>query len=40
MHDSEYQVAGYDNVGKLLEAMLEFMSIQKLCEGQVVMQCS
>jgi hypothetical protein len=23
-----------------LEAMLEFMSIQKLCEGQVVMQCS
>jgi hypothetical protein len=30
----------YDNVHKFLEAMPKFVWTQKLCEGQVVMQCS
>jgi hypothetical protein len=34
---SKILVARYENVHKLLEAMLEFVSIWKLCEGQVVM---
>jgi hypothetical protein len=30
-------IARYENVHKLLEAMLEFVWIWKLCEGQIVM---
>ncbi len=38
-YDLEYQVTRYENVGKFLEALPKFVSIQKFCEGQVVMQC-
>jgi hypothetical protein len=36
-YDLEYQVIRYENVGKLLEAMLEFVLIRKFCEGQAIM---
>jgi hypothetical protein len=39
-YDLDYQIVGHEIIHKLLEAMLEFVWIQKLCEGQVVMQCS
>ncbi len=38
--DLDQKIVGYENVLKLLEAMLGFVKIQKLCESQVVMQCS
>jgi len=37
-YDLEYQVIGYENVGKLLEAMPKFVSNRKFFEGQVVIQ--
>jgi len=38
--DLDQKIIGYENVHKLLEAMPKFVWIQKICEGQVVMQCS
>jgi hypothetical protein len=38
-YDLDYQVARYDIIHKLLEIMPTFVWIQKLFEGQVVMQC-
>jgi len=35
--NSKILIAKYENVHKFLEAMLKFMWIWKLCEGQVVM---
>jgi DUF438 domain-containing protein len=32
-YDLDYQIVGHENVHKLLEAKLEFVWIQKLCEG-------
>jgi hypothetical protein len=37
-YDLEYQITGYENVGKLLEAMPKFVSNPKFFEGQVVIQ--
>jgi hypothetical protein len=34
------EIVGYENVHMLLEAMPKFLWIQKLYEGQVVVQCS
>ncbi len=39
-YDLVKKIAKYENVHKLLETMPKFVWIQKLCDGQVVMQCS
>jgi hypothetical protein len=36
-YDLDKKVTRYENVHKLLEAMLEFVWIQKICESKVVM---
>jgi hypothetical protein len=38
-YNLDYKLARYENVHKLLEAMLQFVWIQKICESQVVMYC-
>jgi hypothetical protein len=37
-YDLEYQITGYENVGKLLEAMPKFVLNRKFFEGKAVIQ--